>query len=80
MRLIARMLECSSILSMIESFNLGSNVFFLFHPRDYYKLSFCITFSNTFGNLWKLEERIPSGVCSINYSMIKYISLEVIFF
>jgi len=27
--------------------------FFLFHPKDYYNLSFCTTFSNTFGNLWE---------------------------
>jgi len=27
--------------------------FFLFHPRDYYKLSLCVTFGNTFDNLWK---------------------------
>jgi len=26
-------------------------LFFLFRPRDYYKLSLCITFSNTFDNL-----------------------------
>jgi len=26
---------------------------FLFHPRDYYKLSLGVTFSNTFDNLWK---------------------------
>jgi len=27
--------------------------FFLLHPRNYYKLSFCVTFSNTFDNLCK---------------------------
>jgi len=30
-----------------------------------------------YGNL---EEYMPSGVCSINYSTIRYTSLEVIFF
>jgi len=29
------------------------NIFFSFHPRDYHKLSLCLTFSNTFDNLWK---------------------------
>jgi len=29
------------------------NRFFLFHPKDDYKLSLCITFSNIFDNLWK---------------------------
>jgi len=28
-------------------------IFFLFHPRNYYKLSLCVTFNNTFDNLWK---------------------------
>jgi len=54
--------------------------FFLFHPRNYYKLSLCVTFSNKFDNLCKLEEHMSNGVCSINYSTIKYINLEVIFF
>jgi len=26
---------------------------FLFHPRDYYKLPLCVTFINTFDNLYK---------------------------
>jgi len=29
------------------------DISFLFHPRNYYKLSLCVTFSNTFDNLWK---------------------------
>jgi len=37
--------------SLAESFNFVSKVFFLFHARDYYKLSLCVTFSNTFDNL-----------------------------
>jgi len=36
--------------------------FFKFHPRDCYKPSFCVTFSNTFGNLWSLEELMSSGI------------------
>jgi len=27
--------------------------FFLLHPKSYYNLSLCVTFSNTFDNLWK---------------------------
>jgi len=29
--------------------------FFLFHPRNYYKLSLCVIFSNTFDNFWKSQ-------------------------
>jgi len=28
-------------------------IFSLFHPRNYYKLSLCAAFNNTFDNLWK---------------------------
>jgi len=28
-----------------------SILFFLLHPRDYYKLTFCVNFSNIFDNL-----------------------------
>jgi len=36
--------------------------FFLFHPRNYCKLSLCVTFSNTFDNL-SLEEHMPGCRC-----------------
>jgi len=29
------------------------HLFFLFHSRDYYKLSLCVIFSNIFDNLWQ---------------------------
>jgi len=46
--------------------------FFLFHSKDYYKLSLCVVISlviylTIYGSL---EEHIPIGVCSINYSTI----------
>jgi len=43
---------------------LAPDTFFLFHSRDYYKLSLYIIF-NTFDNLWKSQEHMPSDVCSI---------------
>jgi len=55
-------------------------LFFLFHPRDYYKLSLCVTFSDTFDNLCLIyasfEEHMPNGVYFINYSTIRYTRLE----
>jgi len=40
---------CKSVIII----KLSEALFFLLHPNGYYKLLFCITFSNTFGNLWK---------------------------
>jgi len=37
----------------------GRCISFLFHPKNYHKLSLHVTFSDTFDNLWKFEE--PSG-------------------
>jgi len=42
------------MLEGLNAFYLILENFFLFHPRDYYKLSFIVTFNDTFGNLWKL--------------------------
>jgi len=39
--------------------------FFLFHPRDYYKLSLCVTFANTFDNLWNYMELCGNYTCHV---------------
>jgi len=41
--------------------------FLLFHPKNYYKLSLRVTFSNTFDNLYK--SYMPVDIYSINYSL-----------
>jgi len=51
--------------------------FFLFHPRDYYKLFLRVTFSNR--QFMSLEEYMSSGVCSINYSTVRHRNLEAVF-
>jgi len=40
-----------SVLKSLEYFY--SLHFLLFHSRNYYKLSLCVIFSNTFDNLWR---------------------------
>jgi len=45
--------------------------FFLFHPGNYYKLSLCVTFSNTFDNLCKSWRAYALE----NYGTIRYTSL-----
>jgi len=42
-----------SLLALLAAVLLKFFFFFLFHPRDYQKLSLCAAFSNTFDNLWK---------------------------
>jgi len=39
--------------SLAELFNLVSIIFFYFISRNYYKLSLCVTFNNTFDKLHK---------------------------
>jgi len=46
------LLFLSSVL-VSSDFFLNPLIFFLFHPKNYYKLSLCVTFSNTLDNLWK---------------------------
>jgi len=68
-----------SIIDHIEDSQISRLIFFLFHPRDYYKLSFCVIFSNL--TIYEsLEEYMPCDVCSMNYGTMKYINLEVILF
>jgi len=57
--------------------------FFLFHPRDYYITCTTILRLHLVIHLTiyaSLEEHMPSDVYSINYSTLRYISLEVVFF
>jgi len=54
-------------------------VFFLFYSRDYYKLSLCVTFSDTFDNLWKSRRAYTQW--RVFYKLLyDQISLDVIFF
>jgi len=41
--------------------------FFLSHPRNYYKLSLCVTFSNTLDNLWKSWRAVRSDTQVSNF-------------
>jgi len=50
----ARSLTLNSISklgSMCDRYLNNPNIFFLFYPKNYYKLR--VIFSNTFGNSWK---------------------------
>jgi len=44
--------------------------FFIFHPRNYYKLSLCVTFSSIHLTICRnAEEHMPNGIYSINYGL-----------
>jgi len=54
----------SRLASFVGSWSLF--FFFLFHPRDYYKLSFCVTFSNN--DNWQFMELLTS-TCPVAYAL-----------